>query len=475
MNEKNKYVGVIANHNAGFFHALSYLWKKNKIPVILAAKAPPSEWISLAGMSGVRQIFYPGADAKTISGVEEKLRESGIRIQSFPVLLPSWNPQNIFFPSRSWEIPWSNRISNVIFTSGSVQKKGVSHTFWNHYYSARGAAWNMPLSPGDRWLASLPLHHIGGLSLLFRCSLADCGIIFPESPGTKDLITSLLRENRITHISLVSAQLETFLKEETVIQRLRNMKAILMGGSKIPASLVQKAISHDLKIYLSYGSSEMSSQICTHRRPPIIHTDTGAEILPYRKILVDDSSRIHVGGKTLFKGYMINGKIHALGTGYFPTGDTGEWEIRENTCVNKLHVTGREDNMFISGGENIHPERLEDVLNNHPAVENSLVVPVPHETFGEAPAVFLWLKDATEKTPLLGKSSPMVLELTEWILANLEKFTLPHWFLNARADATREILNRTSPPTPSIKPLRADYAKAAVEIIFGDSHPKRHS
>ncbi len=472
----NKYVGVIATHNTGFFHALEYLWKKNKIPVILVAHAPLPEWISLARMSGVRQIYYPGADVKTVFGVEEKLRESGIRIQSFPrKLRTSRNPENIFFPARSLNIPWSSRIANVIFTSGSVQKKGVAHTFWNHYFSARGAAWNMPLSPGDRWLASLPLHHIGGLSLLFRCYLANCGIVFPESPGTKDLITTLLRGNRITHISLVSAQLETLLKEGTVIQYLRKMKAILMGGSKIPASLIHKAISMDLKIYLSYGSSEMSSQICTHRRPPELPADTGAEILPYRKIRVDDSSGIHVGGKTLFKGYMINGKIHALGTGYFPTGDTGEWKIRENTCVRNLRITGREDNMFISGGENIHPERLEDVLNNHPAVENSLVVPIPHEKFGKVPAVFLWLKNTTEKTPLLGKSSPMVQELTEWILASIEKFNLPHWFLNARSDATREILNRASPPTPSIKPLRADYAKAAAEIISGDSHPEGHS
>jgi O-succinylbenzoic acid--CoA ligase len=77
-----------------------------------------------------------------------------------------------------------NRPATIIFTSGSTGvPKAALHTFGNHYYNALGSNANIALRPGDRWLHSLPLYHVGGLSILFRCLLAGATITLP-GPGT---------------------------------------------------------------------------------------------------------------------------------------------------------------------------------------------------------------------------------------------------------------------------------------------------
>ncbi len=93
--------------------------------------------------------------------------------------------------------------ATIVFTSGSAgAPKAALHTFGNHYYSALGSNANIALAPGDRWLHSLPLYHVGGLSILFRCLLARATVALPE-PGAP--LGEAIAD--ATHVSLVSTQL----------------------------------------------------------------------------------------------------------------------------------------------------------------------------------------------------------------------------------------------------------------------------
>src|SRR5918993_72590 len=143
------------------------------------------------------------------------------------------------------------RPSTVVFTSGSAgAPKAALHTFGNHYWSALGSNANIPLGQGDRWLHSLPLYHVGGLSILFRCLLAGATVVLSE-PGVP--LGEAIAQSGATHVSLVSTQLLRLLREDP---NLAGLKTVLMGGGPVPASLVDEAVARGLQVHTSYGLTE---------------------------------------------------------------------------------------------------------------------------------------------------------------------------------------------------------------------------
>ena len=124
---------------------------------------------------GVAQLLASAACAAVISDDDDLLRTAGAglyRLKPGPLLEDRQR-------GESAEIPLE-RPATIVFTSGSTDiPKPALHTFGNHYYNALGSNANIMLRPGDRWLHSLPLYHVGGISILFRCLLAGATIALP--------------------------------------------------------------------------------------------------------------------------------------------------------------------------------------------------------------------------------------------------------------------------------------------------------
>lgn len=293
-----------------------------------------------------------------------------------------------------------DRPVTVVFTSGSSGvPKAALHTFGNHFYSARGSNANIALAPGDRWLHSLPLYHVGGLSIVFRCLLAGAAVVLPE-PGapTGEAIAGA------THISLVSTQLLRLLREDA---DPRSLKAILLGGGPIPVSLVDEAAGRSLPIHTSYGLTEMASQVTT--TPPGASRKelrTAGRPLPHREVGISGDGEILVRGETLFAGYVEGDAVDRPldADGWFHTGDLGD--LDENGY---LRVLGRKDNLFVSGGENVQPEEIEEALSGLESVEEAVVVPVPDPEFGARPVAFVRTADGIVEPDALARALRMVL------------------------------------------------------------------
>src|SRR5215211_4818424 len=274
------------------------------------------------------------------------------------------------------------RPATIIFTSGSTGvPKAALHTFGNHYHSALGSNANIALRSGDRWLHSLPLYHVGGLSIVFRCLLAGTTVALPQ-PGTS--LGTDIGSLGATHVSLVSTQLSRLLREGA---DLGGLEAVLMGGGPVPPSLVDEALAGGLPIHTSYGLTEMASQVTT--TPPGASRKelrTAGRALPSREVSISARGEVLVRGETLFAGYIEGeGLDRPLDTdGWFHTGDLGR--VDENGC---LRVGGRMDNLFISGGENVQPEEIEDALCRLEGIDEAVVVPVPDEEFGARPVAFV--------------------------------------------------------------------------------------
>ncbi|MFZ0390691.1 MAG: o-succinylbenzoate--CoA ligase, partial [Calditrichia bacterium] len=108
-------------------------------------------------------------------------------------------------------------------------------------------------------------------------------------------------------------------------------------------------------------------------------------LLPHRELQISRDGEIMVRGKKLFKGYLQGVSVEQpLQNGWFPSGDSGFLDEQ-----GYLHVTGRRDNLIISGGENIQPEEIEYHLLKMKEIEQAVVVSVPHPEYGQRPAAFI--------------------------------------------------------------------------------------
>jgi o-succinylbenzoate---CoA ligase len=291
--------------------------------------------------------------------------------------------------------------SSVVFTSGSSGvPKAALHTFGNHFFSARGSNTNIALTPGDRWLHSLPLYHVGGLSIVFRCLLAGATVVLPEPSASLDEAIG-----DATHVSLVSTQLLRLLREGSF--EAGTLKAILLGGGPVPVSLMDEAAGRGFPVHTSYGLTEMASQVTT-TPPGASHEElrTSGRPLPHREVGISGDGEILVRGMTLFAGYVEGDAIDRPldADGWFHTGDLGN--LIENGY---LRVLGRKDNLFVSGGENIQPEEIEEALSSLEGVEEAVVVPTPDPEFGARPVAFVRMSDGIVEGETLARALEKVL------------------------------------------------------------------
>jgi o-succinylbenzoate---CoA ligase len=327
-----------------------------------------------------------------------------------------------------------DRPVSIIHTSASTgTAKAAVHSFANHWFNAIGSNENIPFIQGDCWLLSLPFYHVGGYAILFR-SLVSGASMALGNPD--DQLEVLLEQFPVTHVSLVPTQLHRLLENRKTTAVLRSMKAVLLGGSPAPKSLIEDAVKNHIPVYLSYGSTEMGSQIATSPGPVTGLQQQSGNVLPFREMTVSEEGELLVRGKCLFLGYLNNGIIsrETDSEGWFHTKDIGH--IDE---AGKVTVLGRKDNMFISGGENIHPEEIENALMMIEGISEALVVPLPDIEYGKRPAAFI--RTCTENQPdereidqsmrsLVGslKTPAKYFHVTEWkVLPGSQKTDRQHY------------------------------------------------
>lgn len=269
----------------------------------------------------------------------------------------------------------------VVFTSGSRSGgKGVLLSARAFLASAAGSAKNLGWHQRDRWLACLPLAHVGGLSIIIRCLLARRAVVLdpghaPDRDGgfDPDHVAACVHQQRVTLMSLVPTMLTRLL--DAGWSPPAPLRAVLIGGAAASPALVERAVARGVPILLSYGMSETCAQICTQPYgtrpardgrigPPI----AGAE-------LRIRGGRIQARGPMLFERY-LGPQEHSQR--WFDTGDCGHLDP-DGT----LRVLGRADDTIITGGENVHPGEIEPTLAAHPDVHSACVVGLDDRVWGQ--------------------------------------------------------------------------------------------
>ncbi len=329
--------------------------------------------------------------------------------------------------------------ATIVFTSGSTgEPKAALHSMGNHVANAAGSNQNIRLAAGDRWLLSLPLFHVGGVAILFRCLRAGATMVMPAAGSG---LAELVARHRISHVSMVATQLLRLLHDPGA-GAAAHLRAVLLGGSAIPPNLVAEAHARGLPVHTSYGMTEMASQVTTTAPgASLSELSTSGRLLPHRELKIATGGEILVRGETLFLGYLRDDSIDPArdADGWFHTRDLGEIDAR-----GLLRVLGRSDNQFISGGENIQPEQIERVLGEHPQIDEAIVVPVPDREWGQRPVAFI--RGVTKPPPAA--------EIEAWLGERLPRYMVPVAFLPWPTEET----------SAQMKPDRIALAGTAREL-----------
>ncbi len=306
-----------------------------------------------------------------------------------------------------------NSPTTFTLTSGSSGKpKTVVHSIENHFASAEGVCELMDFKQQQSWLLSLPLFHVSGQGIVWRW-LKQGATLYIDA--NKETFWETL--SKVTHASLVPTQLQSYLTWLVKKKKTKIAQKILLGGANIPASLIKQAKQKGITTFASYGLTEMASTVTAIED----QTDNVGYPLLNRDIKIIENE-IWVKGKSLALGYWQDQKIIPLTNqqGWFETKDCGYWK------ENKLVIKGRLDNMFISGGENIQPEEIEQVLFKSDLIKTIFIVPIKDHKFGERPLAVVEFKQ---------DFSPQAVKLLQDFAKNqLEKFKQPVAYLSLETD-----------------------------------------
>jgi fatty-acyl-CoA synthase len=315
----------------------------------------------------------------------------------------------------------------LVYTSGTTGKpKGAllthANCFWTNLSFDRIAG----VREDDVVLQVLPQFHVGGWNVQPLLAWWKGATVVLEPTFAPGRTLQLIREHRVTTMMGVPATY-LFLSQEPDFAEteLRSLRLVVVGGAPMPAALLETWQARGVEIVQGYGLTEAAPNVLClpaeeARRKlgfagkPYPHVDVALRD-PGTEELVEGTGvgELLVRGPNVFAGYWRNpdATASAFVDGWLRTKD-----IAERDDEGFYRIAGRLQELVISGGENVYPAEIEDVLHGHPDVVEAAVVGVPDERWGEVCAAFVVLR---EGAPATGE------ELREHCRERLARFKVP--------------------------------------------------
>ena len=297
-----------------------------------------------------------------------------------------------------------DEVAVIMYTSGTTGRtKGAMLSHANLWWSNINAMHNFDVLADDVTLAAAPLFHIGGLNVLTLVTLQKGGLVLLHRSFDPALALAEMQRHRITTMFGVPAMFQFMARHTSFADAdLSSLRMLVCGGAPCPGSLLKIWQDRGVPIQQGYGLTETApmvsflapecavSKLGSSGRPPLftevrlIHRDGKPVTEPGLK------GEILARGPNVMRGYWRNPTAtdEAIDPdGWFHTGDIG-WMDSEGF----LTICDRVKDMIISGGENIYPAEVENVVNQHPAVADGAVIGVPDEKWGETVCAVVALK-----------------------------------------------------------------------------------
>ena len=335
--------------------------------------------------------------------------EVELEVKNYEELLNSGNPE---FSCPPLEDEWQALSLN--YTSGTTGKpKGVVYHHRGSYLMSMGtvAGWQLPNHP--RYLYSVPMFHCNGWGHAWTMTLLAATVVCMRAFSPK-LLFDLLEQHNITHFGGAPVVLNMLANAPNEDQKTfdRSIK-VMTAGAPPPAKVLESMTKFGFDVLHVYGLTETYGHILLSASQAEWQTkseDQRAELLSRQGVrfpmmeevsVIDPKTQIPVAkdgetigeivmrGNTTMKGYLKNknATAEAFSGGWFHSGDLAV--VHEDGYI---QIKDRAKDIIISGGENISSVEIENVLYQHPDINEAAVVAMDDETWGEVPCAFVDLK-----------------------------------------------------------------------------------
>ena len=313
------------------------------------------------------------------------------------------------------------------YTSGTTGKpKGAvlthANCFWANLCFDRTSA----LTDDDVVLQVLPQFHSGGWNVQPLLAWWKGATVVLEPSFEPGRALRLIEERRVTTMMGVPATY-LFMAEQPEFTDvdLSSLRLAVVGGAPMPESLLRQWQARGVGIVQGYGLTEAAPNVlCLPPEDAARKLGSAGKPYPHVDVALRDpdtgsllegpvTGELVVKGPNVFSGYWRDAEATAaaFADGWLLTGD-----LAERDAEGYYRIAGRLKDLVISGGENVYPAEIEDVLHSHPAVAEAAVVGVPDERWGEVCLAYVALRTNSEATEEA---------LLEWCRARLARFKVP--------------------------------------------------
>ena len=290
----------------------------------------------------------------------------------FKAISPMHNDENL-----DWN-PSDEKVFCIINTSATTGKFKSVPVRWSQIeFHVKASAKVLGMEEDDNWLVVLPMFHVSGLSIILRTLYNGTRATIREKFSEQVVLDALDTED-VTIVSLVPTVLQR------IVERIQApaLRAILLGGEFIPMPLLQECVQRNLPVYKTYGMSETFAQSTTfsvkdypNKLASVGYPLEGVTI-EIRNPDEEGVGEVWLSSPMLMKGYLNKEPIK----GAFNTDDIGY--IDEDGF---LYLLNRRKDIIISGGENIYPKEIEDVLYEMNGINECAVIPITDSKWGQVP------------------------------------------------------------------------------------------
>jgi long-chain acyl-CoA synthetase len=338
-------------------------------------------------------------------------------------------------------VPEADEPAFTLYTSGSTGRpKGVLLSHYSHRWVAEVRNRQAPMQ-GERVLIAAPLYHMNALalSILVMSHGADA-VLLPQFDGRAYI--NAVSKHTVTWLTAVPPMIAMMLREKDTLATadMSSVRTVRMGSAPMTEMLADqiRGLLPNARIINAYGTTE-GGPIVFDAHPDGLPQPTGSVGYPHREVGVrlsganaPTSGVLEMKAPSVMLGYHNRPDVKSPITadGYYVTGDV--FRVDENGFY---YFLGRDDDMFVSGGENIFPSEVELVLESHPDVQQACVVPVDDDIKGTKPVAFVVLRSGAD---------PDEDAIKRYVLDNAPAYAHPRrvWFVDALPLATTNKIDR---------------------------------